>query len=112
MLSLLREELDDAKAEDVVTIDLAGKSSMADFMIVASGRSNRHVSAVCERLLDRLKETIGTRPRAEGVEAGDWVLIDATDVIVHIFRPEVRAFYDLEKMWGGARPAEAAAPDA
>nr|WP_245847006.1 ribosome silencing factor [Paracoccus seriniphilus] len=91
--------LDDDKAEDVVTIDLRGRSSMADHMVIASGRSARQVSAIAEKLAERVKEATGRSPRIEGKETGDWVLIDTDDVIVHVFRPEVREFYQLEKMW-------------
>ena len=100
--------LDDEKAEDIVSIDLRGKASYTDFMIIASGRSSRHVGAICEKLIEALKAMGGPRPRAEGVENGDWALIDASDVVVHVFRPEVREFYALEKMWG---PSADAAPD-
>ena len=98
LLSLVLASLDDDKAEDVVTIPLAGKSEMADHMVIASGRSSRQVSAISEKLADRLKGGLGIVPRIEGREVGDWVLIDAGDVIVHVFRPEVREFYQLEKM--------------
>jgi ribosome-associated protein len=97
--------LDEAKAEEVVTIPLDGKSSMADFMVIASGRSDRHVSAVAQQIQQKLKETGYGRVRVEGLDAADWVLVDAGDVMVHIFRPEVREFYNLEKMWAGERPA-------
>ena len=100
--------LDDAKAEEIVTIDLAGKTSIADNMIIASGRSNVHVGAIAERVIKACKEA-GTLPRVEGLQSCDWVLVDAGDVIVHLFRPEVRQFYNLEKMWGGDRPVEAVA---
>lgn len=93
--------LDRDKAEDVVAIDLSNKSPMADYMVIASGRSNRHVAAIAEHLSEELKKQ-GIQGRAEGLPAGDWVLVDAMDVIVHVFRPEVRAFYNLEKMWGDA----------
>lgn len=89
------------KAEDVVTIDLRGKTSIGDAMIVASGRSNRHVSAVADHLVKDLDEAGLPGIRLEGTPHCDWVLIDAGDVIVHIFRPEVRTFYNLEKMWAG-----------
>ena len=92
-------QLDDMKAEDITTIDLAGKSSIADVMVVASGRSNRHVASVAENVVKELKAAGMTGIRIEGLKQADWVLIDAGDVIVHVFRPEVRAFYDLEKMW-------------
>lgn len=96
--------LDDAKAEDTTLIDLHGKTSIADAMIITTGRSNTHVSAIAERLLRALKEGGFGGPRIEGLVNGDWVLIDAGDVIVHVFRPEVRQFYNLEKMWGADRP--------
>ena len=91
--------LDDMKAEDTVSIDLTGKSSIGDYMVVTSGRSQRHVASVADHVIDEL-EKFG-RVRVEGKQQGDWVLIDAGDVIVHVFRPEVRAFYNLEKMWSG-----------
>ena len=98
--------LDEAKAEAIVTIDLAGKTSIGDYMIVASGRSDRHVGAVADKVQEKLKEAGHGRARVEGVETCDWVLIDTGDVIVHLFRPEVREFYNLEKMWSGERPPE------
>jgi len=82
-----------------VKIDLNGKSSVADWMVVCSGRSSRQVAAISEKLADRLKSTLGRSARTEGKGQGDWVLVDAGDVIVHVFRPEVREFYQLEKMW-------------
>ena len=91
--------LEDDKAEDVVVIDLAGKSEMADHMVVASGRSSRQVSAIAEHLAEAVKPMLGQAPRIEGKDTGDWVLLDCGDAIVHIFRPEVRDFYQLEKMW-------------
>lgn len=94
--------LEDMKAEDTVTIDLIGKTSIADAMVVTSGRSNRHVSSVADNVIERLEKAGCKGLRVEGKRNGDWVLIDAGDVIVHVFRPEVRAFYDLEKMWAGA----------
>lgn len=97
--------LDDAKAEDVVLIDLRGKTTLADSMVIATGRSSIHVGAAAERVIEALKQ-VQTPPRTEGQRAGDWVLIDGGDVIVHIFRPEVRQFYNLEKMWGVGRPEE------
>ena len=87
------------KAEDSVAIDLSGKSSIADYMVVTSGRSQRHVSAVAEHVVKDLKDAGAAHIRVEGMRQGDWVLIDAGDVIVHVFRPEVRIFYNLEKMW-------------
>jgi len=110
LLSAILASLDDDKAEDIVTIPLAGKSEMADYMVIASGRSSRQVSAIAEHLADRLKQDRGIVARTEGKDLGDWVLIDAGDVIVHVFRPEVREFYQLEKMWlpqGTARPRAA-----
>ena len=91
------------KAEDTVTIDLHGKTAFADAMVVTSGRSNRHVGAVADRVLEGLKKAGIKDTHVEGMPHCDWVLIDAGDVIVHVFRPEVRAFYDLEKMWSGTR---------
>jgi ribosome-associated protein len=91
--------LDDSKAEDIVSIDIQGKSSIADHMVIASGRSHRHVAAVADNLLKALKEAGLGNARVEGLSGADWVLIDAGDVVVHIFRPEVREFYNLEKMW-------------
>lgn len=99
LLSLILKSLDDDKAEDVVTIDLAGKSELADHMVVASGRSSRQVTAIAEKLADRVKQATGRPVRMEGKDTGDWVLIDCGDAVVHIFRPEVRDFYQLEKMW-------------
>ena len=86
------------KAEDIVTIDLHGKSSIGDYMVVSSGRSNRHVASIADRVIEGLGR-VGIKARTEGLPHADWVLIDAGDVIVHVFRPEVRAFYNLEKMW-------------
>ena len=99
LLAFILNQLDNDKAEDVVTIDLQGKSAMADHMVIASGRSTRQVSAMTEKLTDKLKSERDVLSRVEGKDAGDWVLIDAGDVIVHLFRPEVREFYQLEKMW-------------
>ena len=98
--------LDDSKAEDVVSINLKGKTSIADVMVVASGRSNTHVGAIAERVIKALKAAGVAAPRVEGLQHCDWVLIDAGDIIVHVFRPEVRQFYNLEKMWGTDRPGE------
>jgi ribosome-associated protein len=107
LLSRILVSLDDDKAEDIVTIDLEGRSSLADSIIIANGRSQRHVSAIAEHLARRLKEAgYGTRP-VDGLGSGDWVLVDAGDVIVHIFRPEVRSYYDLEGMWSVKEPARA-----
>lgn len=99
LLDTVLSSLDDSKAEDLVTLDIAGKSSLADHMVIVSGRSHRHVGAIADHLLKDLKSA-GTGPaKVEGQNTCDWVLIDAGDVIVHIFRPEVRGFYNLEKMW-------------
>jgi ribosome-associated protein len=99
-LDLVTGSLDDDKAEDIVAIDLAGKSSIGDHMVIASGRSTRQVSAMANHLIEKLKQSGIGRVSVEGLSAGDWVLIDAGDIIVHLFRPEVREFYALEKMWG------------
>ncbi|WP_170309514.1 ribosome silencing factor [Paracoccus subflavus] len=99
ILARILSSLDDDKAEDVVTIDLRGRSAMADHMVIASGRSARQVGAIAEKLAERMKQITGRTPRIEGKDTGDWVLIDTDDVIVHVFRPEVREFYQLEKMW-------------
>lgn len=106
MIEVALTALDDAKAENTVTIDLVGKTSLADAMIVTSGRSNRHVGAVAEQVIEALKQKGYSDLRVEGMPHCDWVLIDAGDVILHIFRPEVRSFYNLEKMWGADRPVE------
>ncbi len=98
-LRLVLACLDDAKAEDIISIDLLGKSSICDYMVVTSGRSNRHVGAVGDRVLEDLRRAGVRDLRVEGMPNCDWVLIDAGDVVVHVFRPEVRAFYNLEKMW-------------
>lgn len=105
LLARVIASLEDDKAEDIVTIDLRGRSSVADHMVICSGRSSRQVGAIAEKLMDRLKQEFGRQCRIEGKDQGDWVLIDTQDVIVHVFRPEVREFYQLEKMWmpaGGA----------
>ncbi|MEL7544956.1 MAG: ribosome silencing factor [Pseudomonadota bacterium] len=102
--------LDDAKAEDVVTIDLHGKTSIGDHMVIASGRSERHVGAIADQLARKLKEAGHGRVRVEGLSTCDWVLVDIGDIIVHVFRPEVREFYNLEKMWQ-APPLDAGAND-
>jgi ribosome-associated protein len=105
-LGIVRFCLDEMKAEEVVEIDLAGKTSIADYMFIASGRANRHVGAIAENIASMLKQYGHDTPRLEGLSACDWVLVDAGDIIVHIFRPEVRQFYNLEKMWGADRPKE------
>lgn len=96
---LIERVLDDAKAEDIVAIDLAGKSTVADFMVVATGQSHRQVAAFAERLVEALKMADAPVLSVEGLKASDWVLVDVGDVIVHLFRPEIRALYALEKMW-------------
>lgn len=106
---LILKSLDDDKAEEIVSIDLAGKSSIADFLVIASGRSSRQVAAIAEHLVERIAKETGKKVRAEGKAVGDWVLIDTGDIVVHIFRPDVRSFYNLEKMWGGAAIPEPAA---
>lgn len=112
-LALVRRSLDDDKAEDIVVIDLAGKSAFADYMVIASGRSNRQVVAIADHLAERLKQARYPVISVEGKEVGDWVLVDSGDIVVHIFRPEPRAFYALEKMWAlentaAPKPAKAA----
>ena len=99
ILSIVLAELEDDKAEEVVTINLGGKTDIADAMVVASGRSARHVGAMADKVVKRLKDAGMKRARLEGAPACDWVLIDAEDVIVHLFRPEVRKFYNLERIW-------------
>ena len=112
--SLVLRSLDDDQAQDVVTIPLTGKSNIADHMVIASGRSTRQVASMAQKLGERIKQELGRNVRVEGLPVADWVLIDADDVIVHIFRPEVRSFYNLERMWafegdsGTAAPATAA----
>ncbi|RFC62047.1 ribosome silencing factor [Fulvimarina endophytica] len=91
--------LEDSKAENIVSIDMRGKSALADHMLIVSGRSHRHVSAVCDHLIKDLKQAGVKTPKVEGLQTGDWVLIDTGDMIIHVFRPEVREFYNLEKMW-------------
>jgi ribosome-associated protein len=106
LLERIRNSLDDDKAEDIVTIDMGGRSSLADAIIVATGRSSRHVASIAEHLARRLKEAgYGTRP-VNGAQQGDWVLVDAGDVIVHVFRAEVRDYYDLEGMWSVDEPKQ------
>lgn len=91
--------LEDSKGENIVSIDMRGKSALADHMVIVSGRSHRHVGALADHLLKDLKDVGVKTPKVEGLQNGDWVLIDTGDVIFHIFRPEVREFYNLEKMW-------------
>ena len=109
LLALVLQSLDDDQASEVVTIPLEGKSSIADFMVIGSGRSTRQVTAIAQKLAERIKHAGHGSPRVEGLPAADWVLVDAGDVIVHLFRPEVRSFYNLERMWAfeesGTAPA-------
>lgn len=105
LLESILNSLEENKAEEVVTINLKGKSQLADYMVICSGRSSRQVGAIAEKLSDQLKQDYEIFPKVEGKDQGDWVLIDAGDVIVHVFRPEVREFYQLEKLWQGASPA-------
>lgn len=106
---LVLASLEDDKAVDVVSIPLSGKSNIADHMVIASGRSTRQVAAMAQKLAERIKRDLGRRVRIEGLPVADWVLLDADDVIVHIFRPEVRSFYNLERMWAFEDGAPAAA---
>lgn len=99
MAKVVLTSLEDDKAEDVVAIDIRGKSSVADVLVVASGRSQRHVGALAEHIMQKLKSVGVSDVRAEGLPHCDWVLVDAGDVVVHIFRPEVRTFYNIEKIW-------------
>ncbi|WP_232493802.1 ribosome silencing factor [Novosphingobium kaempferiae] len=108
LLNLVLSSLDDDQAQELVTIDLDGKSSIADFMVIASGRSTRQVASMAQKLGERLKENGFGHPRIEGLPAADWVLVDAGSVVVHLFRPEVRTFYNLERMWGFDGPSGAA----
>lgn len=105
-LDTILAALDDAKAEEIVTLDLGGKSFLADHMVVASGRSDRHVGAVAERVMQALKDAGFPPGKAEGLHTCEWVLIDAGDVIVHVFKPDARSFYNIERLWGEDRPRE------
>lgn len=98
-LETVLASLDNSKAENIVSIDIQGKSSIADHMVIASGRSHRHVAAVAEHLLTALKDAGFGNARVEGLSSADWVLIDSGDIVIHVFRPEVREFYNIEKMW-------------
>ena len=104
LLQRIEKALDDGKAEDPVVIDLHGKSNIADYLVIATARSQRQVAALAERVKQAAHEKSRARVSIEGLAHGDWVLIDAGDVIVHLFRPEVRSFYNLEKMWGATLP--------
>lgn len=107
MIDVVLQSLEDAKAEQIVAIDIAGKSSLADHMVVTTGRSNRHVAAVADQVMKAMRENGFGKPRIEGLPHADWVLVDGGDVIVHIFRPEVREFYNIEKMWQADFAADA-----
>lgn len=107
MIEVILNCLDDAKAEETVAVDITGKSSLADHMVVTSGRSQRHVGAVADQVIKALREAGYDKPRVEGLPHCDWVLVDSGDVIVHIFRPEVREFYNIEKMWQADFAADA-----
>ena len=105
---LVLRSLDDDQAVDVITIPLTGKSNIADHMVIASGRSTRQVASMAQKLTERIKQELGRSVRVEGLPIADWVLLDAGDVVVHLFRPEVRSFYNLERMWGFGDDAVAA----
>ena len=105
--ALILKRLDDEKAQDILHIDLRGRSSLADGLVIASGRSQRHVGAIADHLLRLLKDEGYGKARVEGLPACDWVLIDTGDVIVHLFRPEVRSFYNIEKIWEVGRAGAA-----
>ncbi len=107
LLKFVENSLDDDKAQAVTVIDLEGKSSIADYMVVASGTSSRQVASISDHLVERLKAAGETGIGVDGKSQGDWVLIDIGDVVVHVFRPEVREFYNLEKMWGVEMPETA-----
>ena len=111
LLDLVLGHLDDDQAQEVVTIDLEGKSSIADFMVIASGRSTRQVAAIAQKLAEKVKQAGHGPVKLEGLPAADWVVLDAGDVVVHLFRPEVRSFYNLERMWafGDAPPVAGSA---
>jgi ribosome-associated protein len=106
LLTTVLSCLDDAKAEDVTSIDLNGKGALADQMVIATGRSNRHVSAIADQLIEKLKAAGFANLRVEGAPQCDWVLVDSGDVVIHLFRPEVRSFYNLEKLWSPLAPDE------
>lgn len=111
LVDLVVTSLEDDKAQSITVIDLTGKSTLADFMVIASGTSARHLSAVSDHLVERLKAGNAAKAVVDGKDQGDWVLIDAGDIIVHLFRPEVREFYNLEKLWGTGSPGTAASAD-
>jgi len=109
LLELVLQSLDDDQAQDVVSIPLSGKSEIADHMVIASGRSNRQVASIAEKLAERIKHGGFGSARIEGLPAADWVLVDGGDVIIHVFRPEVRTFYNLERMWAFGDESHASA---
>jgi ribosome-associated protein len=110
LLGIVMHSLDEDQAQEIVTIPLAGKSSIADYMVIASGRSTRQVAAIAQKLAERIKQAGKGPVRIEGLPAADWVLVDAGDIVIHVFRPEVRSFYNLERMWAfGDSPAAGAA---
>lgn len=106
---LVLQSLDDDQAQEVISIPLEGKSNIADHMVIATGRSTRQVASMATKLAEKIKEARGRAPRLEGLPAADWVLIDADDVVVHLFRPEVRSFYNLERMWAFGDDSERSA---
>lgn len=108
-LAMVERSLDDDQAENITAIPLAGKSAMADYMVIATGRNSRQIAAMADHLATKLKAK-GLRTVVEGLRTCEWVLIDCGDIIIHLFRPEVRTFYNLEKMWGMALPDELAGP--
>jgi ribosome-associated protein len=105
LLKIVETSLDDDKAEDIVAIDLRGKSTIADYMVIATGRNSRQLAAMASHLDEKLTKAGVRRVSVEGADQGDWVLLDGGDVVVHLFRPEVRSFYALEKMWGAEMPS-------
>ena len=111
LLAEIVKWLDDAKAEEIVSIPLEGKSSLGDYMVVATGRTDRHVGAIADELQEKIKASGENRVRVEGKPACDWVLIDTGDIIIHVFRPEVRDFYNIEKMWKAELPPDASTGD-
>ena len=109
LMNVILDAMEDAKAEEILPINVMGRSSMADGMVIASGRANRHVAAIADQLVDKLKAFGQKDIRVEGLETSDWVLVDAGNIIVHIFRPEVRSFYNLEKLWSEHAPVDSSA---
>ncbi len=109
---MVQEQLDDDKAGDIVIIDLSGKSSIADYMVIATGQSSRHVGAMTDHLLETFRKNGLRGAKVEGRSRGDWILLDAGDIVIHLFRPEVREFYKLEKLWSHDIPEAAEASSA